>query len=480
MSKRLIVRFTVFILIAGLASSCAINPVTGRKQLSLISEHGEIEMGKETDAQIAQEYGFYADKELTAYVTKIGMTMAPLTHRPKLEYHFAVLDTPVVNAFAAPGGYIYVTRGILAMMNSESELATVIGHELGHVNARHSVVQMSKVMLAQVGLIAGSILSKDFAKYAGVASLGMQLLFLKFSRDDEREADKLGVDYARAGRFNSVEMIHFFTTLQRYGDLSGGHNSLPGFLSTHPLTSERIENVKKMVGENDLALPTNRPAYLRQIDGIVYGDDPRQGFVEGGSFHHPGLGFSFTPPQGWEVQNTPTQVTMAGDNGNAAIIFGAEASTEDVATYGRNKIAKIEGRQDVSEQSATINGMSSFHQLCTVVQQNQDPVRARLAFIRKGKLITAFTAMSKVADFGRYDPSFRNVIGSFRDLTDAKLLNRQPRHLGVVRADGRRSYREYFEQSGAAKDAWPALAVLNGAEKPEAVPSAGAEVKVVR
>jgi len=480
MSKRLISRALTFVLIVGFVSSCAVNPVTGRKQLSLISEQGEIEMGKETDAQIAQEYGFYDDKELTAYVTRVGMTMAPLTHRPKLEYHFAVLDTPVVNAFAAPGGYIYVTRGILAMMNSESELATVIGHELGHVNARHSVVQMSKVILAQIGLVAGSILSKDFAKYAGAASLGMQLLFLKFSRDDEREADKLGVDYARAGRFNSVEMINFFTTLQRYGDLSGGNNSLPGFLSTHPLTSERIANVKQMVGELDLALPTNRSAYLRQIDGIVYGDDPRQGFVEGGSFHHPGLGFSFTLPQGWQVQNTPTQVTMAGDDGNAAVIFGAETSTEDITAYGRNKIAKIEGRQDVSEQTATINGMASFHELCTVVQQDQAPVRARFAFIRKGPLISTFTAMSKSADFDRYDPSFRNVIGSFRNLTDPNLLKRQPRHLAVVRADGRRSYREYFEQSGAAKDAWAALAVMNGADKPEAVPPSGAEVKIVR
>ncbi len=169
------------------------------------------------------------------------------------------------------------------------------------------------MILAQVGLVAGSLLSEEFAKYAGVAGLGMQLLFLKFSRDDEREADRLGIEYARAGRFNGVEMVHFFSTLQRYGDLSGGHSSMPGFLSTHPLTSERIENVKKLLGENDLALPTNRPAYLKQIEGIVYGDDPRQGFVEGGAFHHPGLRFSFTFPQGWEVQNTPSQVTMAGD-----------------------------------------------------------------------------------------------------------------------------------------------------------------------
>jgi len=480
MSRSKAVRFSAVVLIVGLVIACAVNPVTGKKQLSFISEQGEIEMGKETDAQIRQEYGFYDDKELTAYVTKIGMAMAPLTHRPKLEYHFAVLDSPVVNAFAAPGGYIYVTRGILAMMNSESELATVIAHELGHVNARHSVVQMSKLILAQIGLVAGSLLSEDFAKYAGVASLGMQLLFLKFSRDDENEADQLGVEYARDGRSDSVESINFFTTLQRYGDLSGGNSSLPGFLSTHPSDASRIAHIKQMVGELDLEIPINRAAFLRQIDGIVYGDDPRQGFVEGGSFHHPGLGFSFTPPQGWDVQNSPAQVTMAGDDGNAAVIFGAETSPDDIAVYGRNKIAQIEGRQDVSEQSSTINGMATFHETCTIIQQNQDPIRARFAFIRKGNLIYTFTALSKSADFGRYDPAFRNVIGSFRSLNDPKLLNRQPRHLAVVRADGRRSYREYFEQAGAAKDKWPQMAVMNGADKPEVVPASGTEVKVVR
>ncbi len=480
MFRRNVVRLAAVVLVFGLVSSCAVNPVTGRRQLSLISEQGEIEMGKETDAQIRQEYGFYEDKELTAYVTRVGMTMAPLTHRPKLEYHFAVLDTPVVNAFAAPGGYIYVTRGILAMMNSESELATVVGHELGHVNARHSVVQMSKMILAQVGLVAGSILSEKFAKYAGAAALGMQLLFLKFSRDDENEADQLGVQYARAGRFNSVEMINFFTTLQRYGDLSGGSNPLPGFLSTHPSDASRIAHVKQLVGELDLELPTRRSEYLRQIDGMVFGDDPRQGFIEGGSFHHPGMGFSFTLPQGWEVQNTPAQVTMADKDGNAAVIFGAEQSSEDLAVYGRNRIAKIEGRQDVSEQSSPVNGMAGFHELCTIVQESQDPMRVRFAFIRKGNVIYSFTALSKSADFGRFDPSFRNVIGSFRGLSDPKLLNRQPRHLAVVRADGRRSYRDYFQQAGSDAKSWPAMAVMNGADKPETVPPAGAEVKIVR
>jgi predicted Zn-dependent protease len=474
------IRVSAAAMIFILAASCAVNPVTGRKELALISEQGEIEMGKETDAEIGREYGIYDDPELTRYVARVGQAMVPYTHRPKLEYHFAVLDTPVVNAFAAPGGYVYVTRGILAMMNSESELATVLGHELGHVNARHSVRKLSQMILVQVGLVVGSALSETFAKYAGLAGLGTQLLFLKFSRDDEREADALGIAYARSGRFNGVEMIKFFTTLQRYGDLSGGHSALPGFLSTHPLNSERIENVKKLVGELDLALPTNREAYLRRIDGIVYGEDPRQGFVEGGAFLHPGLGISFALPQGWEVQNTPVRVTMAGDQGNAALVFQGETSSEDLPAFARKKLAEVQGRQDVSEQSGTVNGLASVHHVCTVVQQDQAPLRARFAFIRRGGLIYTFTAMSKAADFDRYDPSFRNVIGSFRGLSDPALLNRRSRRLSLLRADGRRRYREYFAQAGAEAKAWPTLAVLNGAVNAEAVPATGEAVKIVR
>ncbi|MFW6137314.1 MAG: M48 family metalloprotease, partial [Candidatus Aminicenantaceae bacterium] len=188
-----LVKFSAFILLFWWGISCAVNPVTGRRELMLYSEEGEIALGRDTDQQIRQRYGIYDDEKLTAYIRDIGKTMVPYTHRPHLEYHFSVLDTPVANAFAVPGGYIYVTRGLLAMMNSEAELAVVIGHELGHVAARHSMRKMSKLMLTQVGLVIGSAISETFQDLSGLASVGIQLLFLKFSRDDERQADQLGV-----------------------------------------------------------------------------------------------------------------------------------------------------------------------------------------------------------------------------------------------------------------------------------------------
>ena len=179
---------TAFLLF--LAVACAINPVTGKYELSLISEEQEIALGKETDAEIRLQYVIYDSPALNEYIKKVGMALAPHTHRPHLVYHFAVLDIPVANAFASPGGYIYVTRGLLAMMNSEAELAAVLAHELGHVNARHHVQRLSNLLLVEFSLTLGSALSDTFAEISGAASIGIQLLFLKYSRDDEREDRK--------------------------------------------------------------------------------------------------------------------------------------------------------------------------------------------------------------------------------------------------------------------------------------------------
>jgi predicted Zn-dependent protease len=455
-------RFFATALIFLLVASCAINPVTGKKELSLISEEGEISMGKETDAQIGQEYGFYNDPGLSSYVTSVGMAMVPHTHRPNLVYHFAVLDSPVVNAFAAPGGYIYVTRGCLALMSSESELAVVLGHELGHVNARHTVKKLSEMLLITVGLALGSAISDTFAKIAGVAAIGVQLLFLKFSRDDERQADALGVEYARKGTFNSGEMVSFFRALEKYGDLSGGGHSLPGFLSTHPLTGERIKNVQAMITPSDIGLPKKREPYMLQIEDVVYGNDPRQGYVEGHTFYHPGMRFYFDIPAGWKLQNTPSQVTIAAEDGSAAVVLQAEKSSEDLASFAQKKAASITGLQYLSDQNMAINGMAAYHQLYNIVQQDKDTLKLRLSCLRKGETIFYFSALSKALDFGFYDTTFRTVVSSFNELKDPNRLNRQPQRIKILKADGRKSLKDMLNDSGVKKELWPTLAIANG------------------
>src|SRR5512136_539077 len=313
-------RSAALVLLCLAALSCAVNPVTGKKEFMLYSESQEIELGKQTDTEVAATYGVYDDAALQAYVSKIGLALAAKGQRPNLPWRFTVLDSPVVNAFAVPGGAVYITRGILAMMNSEAELAAVLGHEIGHVNARHSMSQMSKQQVATLGLAVGSVISQKFAKYAGLAGAGLQVLFLKYSRDNENQADGLGMDYSRAAGYNPADMAVTFTALQKMGDLSGGR-SLPGFLSTHPVTADRIQHVQTMLQPGDQALARRPEPYLQSVQNIVYGDDPRQGYVENGVFYHPTMRFQFAVPSGWTVNNTPGSVTLVAADQNGGLIL---------------------------------------------------------------------------------------------------------------------------------------------------------------
>jgi len=462
--KKTSILFSVSLILCLLAVSCAVNPVTGQRELMLISEAQEISLGKETDQQIRLQYGVYNDPTLNKYVNRIGQALAPLSHRPNLTYHFAVLDTPVVNAFAVPGGYIYVTRGILALMHSEAELAVVLGHELGHVNARHSVRSMSKMLLVQVGLAVGSALNETFADVAGLAGVGVQLLFLKYSRDDEYQADQLGVVYSRAGGYNPGKMINFFTSLQRMGDLSGNKHALPGFLSTHPLTKDRIEKARGMLEAPDNQRKIIQAGYLNRINNMVYGDDPRQGYVEGNTFYHPTMRFQFTFPPDWQVQNTPSQVLLAPKGGKAALILQAEKSSEDLKTYADKKAANMKGIQFINEHRLTINGMSSFRQNYNVPQQDAADLRAQMSFINYQSMIYTFTALSTTDEFNNYDNYFNSLVGSFKQLKDPHYINRKPMRIKLVKANGRQTLQSIFQSAGMQKDLWDKFALMNHLE----------------
>jgi predicted Zn-dependent protease len=466
------------ILLLLLTMSCAINPVTGKRELSLISEQEEIALGKQTDAEIKAQYGIYNDQALNAYIQRIGQDMAPLTHRPHLTYHFAVLDTPVVNAFAVPGGYVYFTRGILALMNSEAELAVVLAHELGHVNARHSVVKLSQLMLAQLGLGVAGAISETFAKLSGAASVGIQLLFLKFSRDDEREADALGVEYSRKAGYNPSEMVNFFESLEKLGDLSGGH-SLPGFLSTHPLTSERIQNTRDMLLESDRQLKIEKAGYLGSLNNMVYGSDPRQGYVEKNAFYHPELRFFFSFPQGWQLQNTPAQVVLATKDGKAGVILRAEKTTEDLKDYANRVAAKIENTRFIDDRSFRINGLASYHQTYDISQQQGGEIRTRLSFVKKNGFIYNFLSLSAKNEFSQHDRQFQTIVGSFQELRDRRYLNRQPQRIRLVKANGRDTLQAIFQRAGMDKESWPKFAIMN-ATALDAKPRSGQTIKIVR
>lgn len=473
-------KLAALVLLALAALSCAVNPVTGKKEFMLYSESQEIELGRQTDAEVAATYGIYDDAALAAYVSKIGLGLAAKTQRPGLPYRFTVLDSPVVNAFAVPGGAVYVTRGILAMMSSEAELAAVLGHELGHINARHSMSQMSKAQVTQLGLALGSVISKEFAKYAGLAGAGLQVLFLKYSRDNENQADTLGVDYSRAGGYDPADMAATFVALQKMGDLSG-RSSLPGFLSTHPVTADRITHVRSMLKPEDQKLARRPEAYLQTVQNIVYGDDPRQGYVENAMFYHPILRFQFAVPAGWTVDNMPSQVTLVAADKNAGVILQGGKTADSAEEFAKKKSARItqSGGTLIGESRSTINGLACYEQAFTIASQGQEPVRMSLSCLKKGDWVYAFQAVSSVDGFQKYAPEFKRIVASFRDLTDKSKIDRAPQRLALVKADGRDTLQAIFKRAGMPEKSWPQFAVWNGLDA-TAVPAAGTLVKIFR
>ena len=473
--------FAVFAIVLALilaVIACAVNPVSGKKELMFFSEQQEIAMGQETDKSIRQQFGIYEDKALNDYVNRIGQSMVPQSHRPNLKHQFAVLDTPVVNAFAAPGGFIYVTRGILALMNSEAELAAVLGHEMGHVAARHSMKQLSGQMLAQIGLIVGSVISKDIRKFAGVASIGMQLLFLKFSRSDEYQADALGIRYARQAQYSPGEMLRFFSALENMS-AEGSRHKIPTFLSTHPMTSDRIARVKEQVSSQDARLAVKGEEYLRRLDGMVYGDNPRQGFVENGVFCQPELAFQFAVPGGWAVDNTPAQVVIGEKEGKAALLLQAETSSQDLDQFLQAKVQGLGQAKLLKKTGDPVNRLPARHAYFQVPQEQGEPLAIRVSCIRKDALVYSFLAMSTYGTASTFQPVMERSILSFDRISDPRLLKRVPDRISLLRPDGRRSFQTMLADAGVDRQLWKQLAVFNSLPL-EAVPESRRLVKLVK
>ena len=335
--------------VAGLSlAGCATNPATGHKQISFVSTEKELAMGRQSDPAILSEYGLYDNPALQKYVESVGMRVAKVSHLPDLEWHFRLLDSPVVNAFAVPGGYIYITRGIVSYLNNEAQLAGVIGHECGHVTARHTAQDMTKQEIAEVGLIAGMVFSPAVREYGVVASQGLGILFLKYSRDHETQADELGVQYATRAGYDPREIPNTYTMLKRYGDRQG--ESLLNFLSTHPDPGDR-ELRTRQLAEASISRSAHpnlgADEYRAAIDGMVYGDDPRAGFFENSRFYHPDLAFQMIFPSGWKTQNTPSAV-MASDEGSGGVIQVTLGTSSDKSLLPSEYVDSLRIRHTIS------------------------------------------------------------------------------------------------------------------------------------
>src|SRR5438105_2116534 len=303
----------ISLLLCGLAiCSCVRNPATGKLQLDLISESQEVDLGKQGKAEVEQSIGVYKENSrLAQYVADLGKPLAAGSGRPNLPWSYEIADDGAVNAFALPGGPVFVNRGLLALVNSEAELVAVMGHETGHVSARHSANQLSKAQVAQLGLGIGSVLSPTLGSVAQAAGAGLQLLFLKYSRDAETQADELGFRFMTKAGYDPHEMIPLFQMLDAVSNQAGAGKT-PDWLQTHPNPGNRLEatqqRLKTELKGSTQGMKVNRDQYLTMLEGLVYGDDPRQGYFKGDTFVHPALKFQWTLPAGWQHQNTPAAV----------------------------------------------------------------------------------------------------------------------------------------------------------------------------
>ncbi len=295
-----------------LLAACSTNPATGKREFNIVPESQEIAIGQQSHAQIIQQFGVYDEKpEINRLVERIGRQLAAASERPNLPWQFTVLDTPMVNAMALPGGYIYITRGMLERINSEDELAGVLGHEIAHVTARHSAQQISRQQLAQFGMVLGAVVAgpEVLQQYGQLAEIGLGLLFQRYSRAHETQADLLGTGYMAEARFNPVGAERMLMTLQRLdkGETSG----LDRYFMSHPEPAKRVRDVQQKItqltGMTSAGAfePPNRDEFVRLLDGVITGNSTEKMVIRGNTIYDRAHGLVVTAPRGWVASSEP-------------------------------------------------------------------------------------------------------------------------------------------------------------------------------
>ncbi len=464
-------------LCAVVVGTCARNPVTGRTQLALISEAQEIQIGQQGAQDVAQSIGLVDNQELQEYVQRVGAALAADSERPNLPWTFRVVDDPTPNAFAFPGGYIFITRGLMSLMDNEAEMASVLGHEIGHVTARHSVTALSRAQLAQLGLGLGMVFVPELQQFGELAGTGLQLLFLKYGRDAEHQADELGFRYALEEGYDVRQMADVFASLQRAGERSG-QSPLPSWLSSHPYPAERIQRVEQRVAALETPPDTTgirRAEYLAQISGMTYGENPRNGLFRGSTFLHPDLQFQMIFPEGWRVQNLPQAVIGASPRQDAVMQLTL-AGQADPVTAARQFFGQ-QGIQAGPASQQNINGLPGVVGAFQA-QTQQGVLRGLVVFVSHGGRTYQLIGYTPAQAYANYDRLLQQSLGSFQPLTDPQVLGLQPNRIEIVRIEQPLTLAE-FNQRHPSVVPIEDLALINQVPDASAQFPAGAQVKRV-
>jgi predicted Zn-dependent protease len=448
-------------------SSCSTNPATGKRQIALISEAQEIAMGREANQQVVQSLGLLEDQQVQSYVSRLGKQLAANSERPNLPWTFGVVDDPVVNAFALPGGFIYVTRGLMTHLTSEAELVSVLGHEIGHVTGRHSVEQMSKAQLAQIGFIAGMVLKPELAQFGDLAQTGLGLLFLKYGRDDEREADDLGLRYLAREQYDPREMAKVFETLQRVSQVQAQtqrQGRIPNWLSTHPTPENRIARISQQVSELGASFQNakvNREPYLRQLDGMPFGQNPREGYFQGNRFIQPELGFEIRFPQGWKTNNQKAAVGAISPREDAVVVvtLAQQRSPQAAAQAFFSQQGVVQGQA----LNANLGGLPAVSRVFGVQRGQAGDLQGVAAFVEHGGKVYQVLGYTLANRWRGYSDTLAGSLGTFERVTDRRLLNVQPSRIDIVSLPSPMTLGEFARRFPSSVDL-QTLAIINHAD----------------
>jgi len=457
------------------AASCSRNPATGRLQFGLVSENDEVALGRKADEDIRKTLGVYDSKALSEMVTRVGTGLAAQSERPDLPWTFVVLDEPMVNAFALPGGWVYVTRGLLAHLGSEDELAAVLGHEAGHVTARHGVVQLRKQRAAQRSVGVFRIVDPNLRHVGGIAAATAGLALLKHSREDEHEADDLGLRYLVKGGYNANAITEMFGVLAQVSAADDAED-VPPWLSTHPEPKLRQGRMASRITEAGIAgSPVAAdPKFLAALDGMVFGADPRSGFFVGSTYVHPRRGFQIDVPAGWEGQHSDDRILAASEDERSMFALGpSDAETAEAALDGFFEDGRLKPGEVWRGDVAGFHVESSAFTAGTEAQ----PLAGLVAFVDYDDGVVSMLALGDVEVWEDRLDSVATAFASFAKIRSKQMREVKPMRLDLFTVPKPMTIVQVHEESRSVVDV-ETLALINHATADETL-AAGRVIKVV-
>jgi predicted Zn-dependent protease len=421
------------------ATSCAMNPVSGLPEVALVSEEQEKKIGAEEAKKVEEGMGILDVPKLTAYLDAVGQRLAEESPRRDVAYQFHVVDTADPNAFALPGGYIYVTRGLLALANSEDELAGVVGHEIGHVAARHSVQKISKqgpisMVFGIVSGITGLVSPLVGNIVGGIGDVTQSLIFAPYSRGQETEADRVGQDMAARAGWDPAGLPAFLTTLEREVELMSKGPQRHSFFDSHPATPDRVAKTEEHAGALKRAtrqpISPSRDAFLDRLDGLVVGQRAANGIIEGRTFIHPDRNFHLEFPEKWQIENSPQKVVAAIPEQDAAMVLGVVAEGTDPLDGARAVEKKTKSPLTAKTQTMTINGLPAAR----THLEADGKLGLDLTWIAHGGLVYQIVGIAPRKRFDAIRPAFTAAAQSFRPLTASERAGVKEKRIRLVRA----------------------------------------------